>query len=58
MNAYLDPRTARALLAYSRRRTQALRQARALRSELLSTGWDREAAVEMVRIHVRQRIGQ
>jgi hypothetical protein len=50
----MTPETARSLLALSQRRTQALRQARELRKELVRIGWSHSAAGELVAIHINK----
>jgi hypothetical protein len=52
MTAYMEPATAKALLALSQKRTKALREARELRRELVRIGFSEAAAAETVRFHV------
>lgn len=50
---YMQPATARALLALSRKRTAALREASKHRASLIRLGWDAKAAQELVLCHYR-----
>jgi hypothetical protein len=53
--AYMEPSTAKALLALSQKRTKALREARELRKELHRIGWSHSAAAELAAIHVQSK---
>jgi hypothetical protein len=52
VSAYMEPSTAKALLALSQKRTKALREARELRRGLVRIGFSEAAAAETVRFHV------
>jgi hypothetical protein len=50
---FMYPAAAAAMRTRIMRRTQALREARDMRADLIRCGWSREAAAELVAIHVR-----
>ena len=52
LSAYMDPATARALLALSRQNTARLRQRAELRRTLQRCGWPIGAANELADIHL------
>jgi hypothetical protein len=53
---FMYPAAASALRTRIMRRTAALREARDMRGELVRCGWSRDAAAELVRIHVAMRL--
>jgi hypothetical protein len=55
VSAYMEPSTAKALLALSQKRTKALREARELRRELHRIGWSHSAAAELIQFHQQSK---